>query len=170
VVRLFSFLVDKSFVPAFVVHGNVEKKVEIAFAQGGGPASAQAASSPTEESGPVHGRTVRVPLMRIAHGRSGDKGDDANIGIVARKPAFFPLLLKEVTAERVADHFAHLAKGPVTRYCLPGFDALNFVLERALGGGGIASLRYDPQGKAFAQILLAMPVDVPESLLEQWRT
>jgi hypothetical protein len=105
-------------------------------------------------------------LLRVAHGRSGDKGDMANIGIIARSDALYAVLLKNLTADSVRDYFAHVAKGKVSRYSLPGFNALNFTLENALGGGGVASLRYDPQGKAFAQMLLDIPVDVPAALLE----
>jgi hypothetical protein len=106
-----------------------------------------------------------VPLIRIAHGRSGDKGDMANIGIIARSPEAYAWLLQVLDAPKVAGYFAHLCHGPVTRYALPGFHALNFTLQNALGGGGIASLRYDPQGKALAQMLLDIEIDVPTSLL-----
>lgn len=109
--------------------------------------------------------TTRVPLLRLAHGRSGDKGDTANIGIVARSEAAYEELRRVLTEEVVKDYFAHVAQGPVVRYELPGFRAFNFVLERALGGGGVASLRYDPQGKAFAQMLLDLEVEVTASVL-----
>lgn len=167
VVRLFSFLVDKALVPATITYCGVERPVEELPSRDGEPEPAPSVSLPIAAVTFADEGALRVPLIRIAHGRSGDKGDCANIGLIARKPAFYPLLLEQVTSERVAEHFSHLARGPVTRYCLPGFDALNFVLERALGGGGVASLRYDPQGKAFAQILLAMLVDVPQRLLRQ---
>jgi hypothetical protein len=108
---------------------------------------------------------VTVPLVSVAYGRSGDKGDISNIGIIARRPELLPYLRSELTEARVAAHLAHLVKGKVTRYDLPGLDALNFVCEQALGGGGAASLRNDPLGKGMAQILLAMPVKVPRELL-----
>ncbi len=108
---------------------------------------------------------VAVPLVAIAHARSGDKGADANIGVRARHPDFIPLLRAQLTATAVATHFAHRSDGPVQRYELPGIDAFNFVLRDSLGGGGIASLRYDAQGKAYAQQLLDMPVEVPRSWL-----
>ncbi|MGH8675605.1 MAG: AtuA-related protein, partial [Burkholderiales bacterium] len=108
---------------------------------------------------------VTVPLIRIAHGRSGDKGDTSNVGIIARKPEYLPWIRGQVTAEAVRDYLAHLDRGRVTRYSLPGINALNFVLEQALGGGGMASLRNDPLGKGMAQIVLAMPVRIPKDLL-----
>ncbi|MNT07323.1 hypothetical protein D3C72_1420230 [compost metagenome] len=104
-----------------------------------------------------------MPLIRLAWGRSGDKGDTSNIGLIARKPEYLPLLRKQVSSERVAAWLAHLVKGEVTRYELPGFDALNFVCESALDGGGMASLRNDPLGKGMAQIVLTMPVRVPKT-------
>jgi len=107
-----------------------------------------------------------VPLIRIAHARSGDKGDTSNIGLIARRPGLLAVLREQVTAERVAGFLAHLVQGPVTRYEVPGIHALNFVCERALGGGGMASLRNDPLGKAMAQILLSMPVRVAPGLLD----
>ena len=115
---------------------------------------------------PPAGETCTVPLLRVAHGRSGDKGDMANIGIIARSDALYPVLQRVLTPEAVQGYLAHVAKGKVTRYCLPGFNALNFTLEGALGGGGVASLRYDPQGKALAQMLLDIPVTVPADLLD----
>ncbi len=110
--------------------------------------------------------TVELPLLAIAHGRSGDKGNDANIGIIARRPEFLPVIRRELTVERVQEYFGHLLEGSVERYDLPGIHAVNFVLHDVLGGGGIASLRQDPQGKAYAQMLLDMPIRVPESQAE----
>jgi hypothetical protein len=102
-----------------------------------------------------------VALIDLAWGRSGDKGDNANVGIIARKPDYVPLLRAQLTEAAVAEWFAHLLEGGVTRYELPGVNAFNFLLEHALGGGGVASLRMDPQGKAFAQMLLDFPIEVP---------
>jgi hypothetical protein len=104
---------------------------------------------------------VDVPLVALAHGRSGDKGDTANIGVIARKADFIPAIASALTPEAVKRYFAHFVRGPVERYDWPGLDAFNFVLRQALGGGGIASLRFDPQGKSFAQILMDFPVPVP---------
>lgn len=108
---------------------------------------------------------VELPLIAIAHGRSGDKGADANVGIRARHRDFVAILRDQVTADRVGDWLSHRIDGPVERHELPGIDAFNFVLRNALGGGGIASLRFDPQGKAYAQQLLDMPVSVPSAWL-----
>lgn len=106
-----------------------------------------------------------VPLVAIALGRSGDKGDTSNIGLIARTPALVPVLVDQVTPERVKAWLAHLVQGEVRRYELPGIGAINLVCEHALGGGGMASLRNDSLGKGMAQLLLDMPVEVPESLL-----
>ena len=108
---------------------------------------------------------VELPLIAIAHARSGDKGADSNIGVRARHPDFLPLLRDQLSAEVVADRMSHLIAGPVERYDLPGIHALNFVIRDALGGGGIASLRFDPQGKAYAQQLLDLPIRVPATWL-----
>ncbi|MGB5350545.1 MAG: acyclic terpene utilization AtuA family protein [Polyangiales bacterium] len=108
---------------------------------------------------------VELPLVAIAHARSGDKGPDANIGVRARHPDFLPLLRDQLTTTAVADWFAHRIRGRVERYELPGIDALNFVLRDALGGGGVSSLRFDPQGKAYAQQLLDRPIQVPKAWL-----
>lgn len=102
-----------------------------------------------------------VPLIHLAYARSGDKGNISNIGVIARRPEWLPLLRSQLTAERVADYLSHLVKGTVTRYDVPGIHALNFVCTEALDGGGMVSLRNDPLGKGMAQILLAMPVFLP---------
>ena len=106
-----------------------------------------------------------MPLIRLAYARSGDKGDISNIGVIARRPALLPLLRAQLTEASVAAYLAHLVKGKVTRYDVPGIHAFNFVCEQALGGGGMASLRNDALGKGMAQILLSMPVRVPAALL-----
>lgn len=116
-------------------------------------------------SQPLPQDAISVPLIRLAFGRSGDKGDHSNVGIIARRPAYLPWIASQVTAAAVADYVQHLVKGRVTRYALPGIGALNFILENALGGGGMASLRSDPLGKGMAQIVLGMPVRVPQDLL-----
>lgn len=109
--------------------------------------------------------SVEVPLIRIAYGRSGDKGDICNVGIAARHPDFVPIIAQQLTAANVKQYLAHLVKGEAKRYELPGLHAFNFVLYEALGGGGTASLRYDPQGKAMAQMVLDYPIFVPNALL-----
>jgi len=105
---------------------------------------------------------MTAPLARLAHARSGDKGDIANIGVIAWRPEHYPILLREVTAERVLHFFSDRVKGPVERYELPNLGALNFVLHRALGGGGTASLRTDAQGKTLASAILAMEIELDE--------
>ncbi len=108
--------------------------------------------------------TRNVPLVQLAWGRSGDKGNSANIGIIARQPDFLPFIRAAITEVAVSRWFTHLVQGAVRRYDLPGIHALNFVLHEALGGGGIASVRMDSQGKAYAQMLLDHPVPVPADL------
>lgn len=107
------------------------------------------------------GPKMKVPLIRLAFARSGDKGDDANIGVIARRPEYLAAIRAALTPEVVKSWFAHLCAGPVIRYEWPGIHGLNFVLHQSLGGGGMASLRNDPQGKAYAQMLLDHPIDVP---------
>lgn len=165
VVRLFSFLVDRAEIKAAVTLDGVTLPFEEVHDRSA-PTTASA-SEAVAATTPLHDTYQAVPLLRIAHGRSGDKGDTSNIGIIARSPALYPVLQQQLTADVVRSYFAHVVQGQVTRYALPGFNALNFTMENALGGGGIASLRYDPQGKAFAQMLLDIEIDVPTVLLEQ---
>ena len=105
---------------------------------------------------------MKIPLSRLAHTRSGDKGDTANIGVIAYDERHYPVLAREVTAERVKSHFGELVKGKVTRYELPNLGALNFLLDEALGGGGTLSLRIDAQGKTFGSALLSLEIDIDE--------
>jgi hypothetical protein len=102
-----------------------------------------------------------VQLQALAHARSGDKGDTANVGLIARDPKDYALLVREVTAARVARHFQDMITGPVERYELPNLHALNFLLHGALDGGGTVSLKTDAQGKVFSTALLRMEVRVP---------
>jgi hypothetical protein len=102
----------------------------------------------------------KVQLRNIAHARSGDKGDDANIGLIALKPEYYPVLVREVTAARVKQHFSGVCHGEVERYELPNLNALNFVLHQALDGGGTLSLRADSQGKTYGAALLRMEIEV----------
>jgi hypothetical protein len=164
VIRLFSFLAAKSDIAVEVVSDDGKQTIEIA--------SFDAPKAPVPAVAEVAGRrtssaTVRVPLIQLAHGRSGDKGDTANIGVIARDERFVPALRQALTSEVVADYFRHFARGTVTRYEWPGLNGFNFVMENALGGGGVASLRNDPQGKALAQVLMDIEVDVPRALLEE---
>jgi len=102
-----------------------------------------------------------VQLLQLAHARSGDKGNTANVGLIARKPDYYPLLVKQVTASRVARHFRGMIEGPVARFELPNLYALNFLLHGALGGGGTISLKTDAQGKVFSTALLRMEIPTP---------
>lgn len=108
---------------------------------------------------------MRIPLASIAYARSGDKGDSSNIGVAARQREFYPVLLEQVTAERVKNHFSDICRGPVHRYELANLAALNFVLEETLDGGGAKSLRLDPQGKTLCDALMLMTIDVPDNLI-----
>ena len=105
---------------------------------------------------------MTVSLSRIAHGRSGDKGDTSNVGIIAREARWYPILLRELTADRVKAYFGALVRGRVERYELPNLGALNFVMYEALDGGGTLSLRIDAQGKTLSAALLRMDIDVTE--------
>ncbi|MGE5570726.1 MAG: hypothetical protein ACM3S5_16935 [Rhodospirillales bacterium] len=105
---------------------------------------------------------MRIPLLRIAHCRSGDKGDTANIGVIALEERYYPILVREVTAERVKAFFGSRVKGRVERYELPNLGALNFVLHEALGGGGTVSLRVDAQAKTLGAALLRMEINADE--------
>jgi hypothetical protein len=107
---------------------------------------------------------MMVRLLDIAHARSGDKGDTANIGVIARKPEYYAILVRELTSERVRAHFEGIVRGEVERFELPNLGALNFLLHGALGGGGTVSLRLDAQGKTLAAALLRMELDIPERL------
>lgn len=103
---------------------------------------------------------MTVALSLIAHTRCGDKGDTSNIGVIALKPAYYPILLREVTAQRVKEYFGSLVLGEVTRFALPNLGALNFLMEKALDGGGTISLRTDAQGKTHGAALLRMRIEV----------
>lgn len=164
VVRLFSCLVPKKQLEVSIDKGG-EKVVAPPVA--GEPVDAgrlPAVNGPLPPPGAFARGARTVPLVQLAWGRSGDKGDSANIGIIARKPEFLPYIRAAITEQAVALWFAHVARGEVRRYDLPGTHALNFTLQQALGGGGIASVRMDSQGKAFAQMLLDHPVPIPADM------
>ena len=108
-----------------------------------------------------------VTLEQLAYARSGDKGDNANIGVIARKSEFVGIIHHQLTAKAVAQYFAHTIKGDVTRFEIPGFNAFNFFMTKALGGGGTGSVQIDSQGKTLAQMLLSIPIKIPKELLEQ---
>ncbi len=165
-IRQYAFLLDKAQVEASV---NVDgQRIDVPRTRAPAAADISAprpASATPHEAAPEAADTIEVPLIRLAWARSGDKGDTSNIGVIARHPALLPLLREQLTEARVAEWLAHLVKGRVTRYEVPGIDAFNFVCEEALGGGGMASLRNDPLGKGMGQILLALPVRVSTALL-----
>jgi hypothetical protein len=164
VIRLFSFLIAKNLLPVTI---DVEGR-EIAH----DPTATEifkdgAINRPGAPATPdLGGETTTVPLVKLAWGRSGDKGDKANIGIIARKPEYLPLIWASLTAEVVADRFAHFTNGKTERFLMPKPNAMNFLLHEALGGGGVASLRNDAQGKGFASLLLDQPIEVPANLAE----
>ena len=105
---------------------------------------------------------MKVQLVKLAHARSGDKGDTANVGLIAFSDQIYPILVREVTADRVKQHFRGICKGDVDRYELPNLGALNFLLHESLGGGGTLSLMTDAQGKTFSTALLRMTIEVTE--------
>lgn len=105
---------------------------------------------------------MKIQLVRLAHARSGDKGDTANVGLIALRDEYYPLLVREVTAERVRQHFTGICKGNVERFELPNLHALNFLLHESLGGGGTLSLMTDAQGKTFSTALLRMYIEAPD--------
>lgn len=106
---------------------------------------------------------MRIQLTKLAHARSGDKGDTANVGLIALRDEYYPLLVREVTAERVKRHFKGICKGEVNRFELPNLGALNFLLHESLGGGGTLSLMTDAQGKTFSTALLRMEIEVEDN-------
>jgi hypothetical protein len=169
IVRLASCLIPKSGVDVSIeIDGRVLPiPAAAAVAAVAAPAPQPTTISAHDARAQVLGETVTVPLRRLAHGRSGDKGDVANIGVLARRAEFVPVVERALSAAAVQSYLAHLVEGEVVRYPWPGLNGWNFVLQRALGGGGIASLRYDPQGKSYAQLLMDYPVPVPHAWLER---
>jgi hypothetical protein len=105
---------------------------------------------------------MRIKLLKLAHARSGDKGDTANVGLIALRPEFYPVLVEQVTAEAVKRHFTGICNGDVERFELPNLGALNFLLHQSLGGGGTVSLKTDAQGKTYSSALLRMEVEIDD--------
>ncbi|MGC6511910.1 MAG: acyclic terpene utilization AtuA family protein [Parvibaculales bacterium] len=174
VVRLFSFLTAKE---ALTVEIHLSGEVVIFTPDT--PSTSEQAPVPVPTPKPtsmpdtpdMQGEMTEVPLIKLAWGRSGDKGNKANIGIIARQAAYLPYIWHSLDESVLADRFAHFidADRPasaVVRYLLPGSHAINFLIDKVLGGGGVASLRNDPQGKAFAQILLDQPISIPTHMAE----
>ncbi len=165
VIKLFSFLADKDRVNVEVEFNGERQQIAVTASPTTLPAALESGETAVLN---VNSDLVEVPLIQLAYARSGDKGNHSNIGVIARKPEFLPWIRASLTKETVANFMQHVlddAHSEVIRYELPGFNALNFFLKNALGGGGIASLRIDPQGKAFGQQLLDMPVRIPKDLL-----
>lgn len=162
-IRQYSFLLGKSQVrPTVYLDG---RALDLMDADSPAPPPCPAPDATVAEAAPSAwqepANAITVPLIRLAWARSGDKGNTSNIGVIARKPEWLELLRSQLTPDRVAQYLAHLVRGPVARYELPGIHAFNFVCLDALDGGGMASLRNDALGKGMAQILLSMPVRVP---------
>ena len=164
IVRLFSFLIDKKDVNINISDGSSSKDFK-----DGDPENFDLKSIIKPEIPKMNNhdeKLIDVPLVKIAYGRSGDKGNKANIGIIARDEKFYPIICDYLTEEVVKNCFSKFLRGKVEKYYLPGSYSLNFMLDDVLGGGGPASLRNDPQGKAYAQILLDQIIPVPKRLLE----
>ena len=163
-IKPLSFLVKKDTVPVHVVVDGEQMPVSITSGTGTQQAPAPFVPSTWEDpSGPQ----VEVPLVRLAWARSGDKGNISNIGIIARDPAWMPLIWARLTPEVIKAYFAHLVNGDVQRFYLPGIHAMNIMMNDALDGGGPASSRMDPLGKGMGQMLLDMPISVPEALARE---
>ncbi|MFS8182845.1 acyclic terpene utilization AtuA family protein [Pseudovibrio denitrificans] len=164
VVRLFSFLVEQSAVsPKVSLEGEAVAFEQVVAAEAA--ASVEAAEVPGAPAS--DDALAEVPLIKLAYARSGDKGDKANIGVIARKEEWLPWIAAALSEDAVAKSFAHFNPGKVARFYLPGCHALNFLIDDVLGGGGIASLRLDPQAKAYSQILLRHSVSVPHSIAQE---
>lgn len=167
VVKLFSFLLDKAHCKVELDLNGERRVVSIPA----GDASAMPAPIASGEVANLAGENglITVPLIQVAHARSGDKGNASNIGVLARRPEYLPWIRASLTTDAVAAYMAHVLDGgnsKVHRFELPGLNAFNLFMTNALGGGGMASLRIDPQGKALGQQLLDMPVQIPADLLK----
>lgn len=158
-VKLFTLFVDKADMPLPRLTVGDGEAVEIRIPTEGGYSAPGTFAGPVSEA--ASGGTVEVPLLKLAYARSGDKGNSSNVAIFARKPEYLPWLRKILTPEKIVSHLDQLVNGPAQRFEAPGLNALNFLIEDALGGGGMASLRIDPQGKAYGQMVLEMKVPAP---------
>ena len=165
-VRQYAFLLPKArLMPLVTLNGDTFEVLQPSGQMFLTPATTFGAQSALMKADGEATDLIEVPLIQLAYARSGDKGDISNIGVIARRPEWLPFIRAQATEAAVAAYLAHLVKGRVTRYDVPGINAVNFVCEQALGGGGMASLRNDPLGKGMAQILLSMPVRVSQALL-----
>lgn len=161
-IKQFAFTLPKRKVSILVTLDGCSRNIEVPLDGGYRPVASE--TPPESMLKPGSEKTVQLPLIRLAYARSGDKGDISNIGLIARKPEYLPVILDQVTPASVKAYFAHLVRGEVKRYLLPGINACNFMLYDALDGGGTASMRMDPLGKGMGQMLLDMPIQVPEDL------
>lgn len=169
-IKPMSFLIDKARVPIRVSVDGVGVDLDVQTDRWTNASSSEPVPSvepPAEWIDHPGESEVEIPLVQLAWARSGDKGNISNIGVIARRAEWLPLLWSRLTTEAVRAYFAHAANGPVERFYLPGTASLNFVMHDALAGGGPASARFDPLGKGNAQILLDMPIRVPASLAAQ---
>lgn len=164
IVALFSFLLPAGQVPVSVSLDGADLAYRAPSRSCAGPPKTQSPEPPQPSAAGPGEPMLSLPLESLAVARSGDKGDAANIGVMARNPAFLPWIWQALDEPAVAQVFAEELKGEVRRYWLPGSHAMNIVLTQVLGGGGVASLRSDAQGKAFAQRLLQVPVAIPAAL------
>lgn len=160
-IKQFAFSLPKNLVDIQVTLDGRTQAISVPL--DGGYMPTQTASEVAPQVAADAGETL-IPLVRLAYARSGDKGNISNIGVIAREPQYFPIILAKLTPHAVQEYLSHLVKGRVERHLLPGFCACNFVLHEALDGGGTASMRMDPLGKGMAQILLDMPIAVPDIL------
>jgi hypothetical protein len=156
-VKLFTMFLDKAMLPKPRLTIGDGAPVEIDIPLAGGYVPAPAIEGPVAAAA----ATVDVPLVKLAYARSGDKGNSSNVAIFARAPEYLPWLRKILTPEKLVAQLDSLVHGPARRFEAPGLNALNFLIEDALGGGGMASLRIDPQGKAYGQMVLEMIVPAP---------
>jgi len=163
-IRLFSFLLPKENIRTTVDFNEKQFELEIWKTKSNNVGFKNTIS---ELSNNIDTTDTEVSLINLAYARSGDKGDHANIGVIARKPEYLPYIRDSLTPKRVAKYFSHVVKGEVERWDVPGIDALNFLLRNSLGGGGMASLNIDPQGKAYAQQLLGIMIPVPYKIAEE---
>jgi hypothetical protein len=159
-VKLFTMFLDKTDLPAPKLTVGSAAPVEIPIPLNGGYVAPELVNGPVAD---ITGETVEIPLLKLAYARSGDKGNSSNIAIFARRPEYLPWLRRVLTPEKVVAQLDQLVNGPARRFEAPGLHALNFLIEDALGGGGMASLRIDPQGKAYGQMVLEMLVPAPVS-------
>ncbi|CAN5533787.1 DUF1446 domain-containing protein [soil metagenome] len=170
VVKLYTFFIDKSRMKQTIQVGSdaplvVEIPPGVDAAQDSSPRTTPASVQATATASSAD--LIEVPLLRVAHARSGDKGDSSNIAIYCRKPSYVDYLREQLTCERIAAHFEGSVQGTVQRFEAPGLSAFNFLIDQALGGGGMASRRIDPQGKAYGQRALEMLVSVPAAWLDE---